>query len=838
MMTIPDAESPVSLVPVARASSARSGAGPVSAVVLGVSILALVALAVSAVTIAGNDTTPTIWWILGMAAVLAVGELPLARIRFGHAQGEAYSAVEIAILATLIALPPGWTPVLALSVSLTSALVGRTRVKILFNTANAVVGAGLASLVFSAFGGSLFPLGLRSGLAVTAAVLVYSGWTQLGVSSVIAAATGSRLRDASLPALPLRVLTAVGNIALGLFFMIEINRVPVDAFIVLPIFAALLVLAYRGYVRALDERDLWQQLESATKSLQQLDEERVVEAAAHRAPQLFRVEAAEIEVFGKRRGDVSMSSRHYVGDGPFSFPGAGEAPRWTDDGVLTFHRLPDEPYLMASAPLPSMAGVSGVLRLWSSQPAPFLRRDERLVGTYAQAVSSALLNARLYREVVEQASLKSFEAEHDALTGLANRALLLRRADEAIAADRRTGGMSALVLLDLDHFKHVNDTLGHAAGDALLRAVGDRLPPLLRHDDIVARLGGDEFAVLLRDVESPASAMRRTTALLRTISQPLSVGTLEIAVHASAGIAVHPDDAADVETLLQRADVAMYHAKRNRGTAHQYDSSLEGNAGFAWLAMGAELRQALDRNELEVYFQPQVDLITHRVAGFEALVRWQHPQRGLVGPNEFIPVAEQSGLVGELTMHVLHLACAQAVLWPEVDGIRPSVAVNLSARSLLDLGLADAIEAVLALHGLDPRRLKLEITETTMLGEVHLVVDVLDRLRALGVQIAVDDFGTGYSSLTFLQRVQVNELKIDRSFVAGMLAFPHDAAIVRATVDLARSFGLLTVAEGVESPAAAHQLEQLGVDLGQGYWYARPVPSEIALSMVGVVLPA
>jgi diguanylate cyclase (GGDEF)-like protein len=401
--------------------------------------------------------------------------------------------------------------------------------------------------------------------------------------------------------------------------------------------------------------------------------------------------------------------------------------------------------------------------------------------------------------------------------------------------------LSALVLIDLDHFKHVNDTLGHAAGDALLRAVGHRLPPLLRQADTVARLGGDEFAVLLRDVESPVSAMRRTRALLRTISEPLAVGSLEIAVHASAGIAVHPDDAADVDTLLQRADVAMYHAKRNRGTASQYDVSLEGNAGFSWLAMGAELRQALDRDELEVWFQPQVDLVTHRVAGFEALARWQHPTRGLVGPNEFIPVAEQSGLVGELTLRVLELACEQAAKWPATDGQAghgPAVAVNLSARSLLDLGLADEVEAVLARHDLAPERLKLEITETTMLGEVHLVVDVLDRLRALGVQIAVDDFGTGYSSLTFLQRVQVNELKIDRSFVAGMLAFPHDAAIVRATVDLARSFGLLTVAEGVESPAAALELEHLGVDLGQGYLYARPVPSDEALAMVGIVLPA
>jgi diguanylate cyclase (GGDEF)-like protein len=815
-----------------------TGAGRVNRAVLAVSAAALVALACSVWAIGLDHQRASGWWIAGMALALAVGELPLARIRVGYAQGEAYSVVEIAILTSLVVLPVGWTPVLALAVSVTSLLVGRSRIKVLFNTANAVVGAGLATLVFALLGGDMFPVRPMSAVAGALAVLVYSAWTQLGVSAVLSAATGRSLRDSYLPALPLRSLMAVGNITLGLFFMVEIERVPVDTLVVLPIFGALLVLAYRGYVRALDERDLWQQLEEATKALQQLDEERVLSAAAGYAPGLFRVEAAEIEVFGKRRGDVSVSHRHYLGDGEFHYPGAGGTPAWYDDGVLVVHRLPNEPYLLASATLPAMAGVSGVLRLWSSQPAPFLRRDERLIGTYAQAVSSALLNARLYREVSDQATLKSFEAEHDALTGLANRALLLRRADEAIASDRRTGRSSALVLLDLDHFKHVNDTLGHAAGDALLRAVGHRLPPLLRSADTVARLGGDEFAVLLRDVESPAHAMRRTRSLLRTISQPLTVGTMEIAVHASAGIAVHPDDAVDVDTLLQRADVAMYHAKRNRGTAHQYDTSLEGNAGFTWLAMGAELRQALDRDELEVFFQPQVDLITHRVAGFEALVRWQHPQRGLVGPNEFIPVAEQSGLVGELTLHVLDMACEQAAKWPEVDGHRPSVAVNLSARSLLDLGLADDIEAVLARHALDPVRLKLEITETTMLGEVHLVVDVLDRLRALGVQIAVDDFGTGYSSLTFLQRVQVNELKIDRSFVAGMLVFPHDAAIVRATVDLARSFGLLTVAEGVESPDAARELEELGVDLGQGYWYARPVRPDVAMSMVGTVLPA
>ena len=282
-----------------------------------------------------------------------------------------------------------------------------------------------------------------------------------------------------------------------------------------------------------------------------------------------------------------MSSRHYVGDGPFSFPGAGEAPTWTDDGVLTFHRLPDEPYLMATAPLPSMAGVSGVLRLWSSQPAPFLRRDERLVGTYAQAVSSALLNARLYREVVEQASLKSFEAEHDALTGLANRALLLRRADEAIAADRRTGGMSALVLLDLDHFKHVNDTLGHAAGDALLRAVGDRLPPLLRHDDIVARLGGDEFAVLLRDVESPASAMRRHDRAAAHASASRSASARSRSPSTPAPASPYtPTTPATWRRCCSGPTSRCTTPSATAAPPTSTTASLEGNAGSAWLAHG------------------------------------------------------------------------------------------------------------------------------------------------------------------------------------------------------------------------------------------------------------
>ena len=299
------------------------------------------------------------------------------------------------------------------------------------------------------------------------------------------------------------------------------------------------------------------------------------------APALFRVEAAEVEVFGKRRSDVAGLEPAPPRRRPVPLP---RAPRTSLRGTTTAcWPCTGSPASPTCSPRrrcrrwPASAGCCGCGRRSRRRSCA---ATSGIIGTYAQAVSSALLNARLHREVADQATLKSFEAEHDALTGLANRALLLRRADEAIASDRRTGRSSALVLLDLDHFKHVNDTLGHAAGDALLRAVGHRLPPLLRHADTVARLGGDEFAVLLRDVESPASAMRRTRALLRTISEPLAVGSLEIAVHASAGIAVHPDDAADVDTLLQRADVAMYHAKRNRGTASQYDVSLEGNAGL------------------------------------------------------------------------------------------------------------------------------------------------------------------------------------------------------------------------------------------------------------------
>jgi diguanylate cyclase (GGDEF)-like protein len=392
--------------------------------------------------------------------------------------------------------------------------------------------------------------------------------------------------------------------------------------------------------------------------------------------------------------------------------------------------------------------------------------------------------------------------------------------------------MVAVALFDLDHFKHVNDTLGHAAGDALLVAIAARLPELVRARDTVARLGGDEFAILLTDVASAEQAERVVADVIRAVSEPVVVAGVELSVQASAGIACYPDDAVDVPGLLQRADTAMYEAKRTRGSYRRYAETESVDAGLLRLALGAELRRALVSDEFDVHYQPQVDLATGRIVGCEALVRWQHPERGLLLPEEFISVVEQSGFIGDFTLYVLERAIDACLAWPE-DPERPlTVAVNLSARNLLDRTFGEEVAARLAARGLEPHRLVLEITETTMLSELDVVEDVLSVLRRKGVQISVDDFGTGYSSLTFLQRVSVNELKIDRTFVASVLESPQAAALVRATIELARSLGLRTVAEGVESAAVADALAALGCEVAQGYRFGAAVPSDELPSVV------
>lgn len=414
------------------------------------------------------------------------------------------------------------------------------------------------------------------------------------------------------------------------------------------------------------------------------------------------------------------------------------------------------------------------------------------------------------------------QALHDSLTGLPNRVLLRDRLEQAILWAGRSHGTVALLVMDLDQFKEVNDSAGHRAGDVLLQRVALRLQEAVRSTDTVARLGGDEFAILLVGADI-AGAEKVARKILDALERPFVVDRHALDIGASIGIAVHPAHAADAEGLFRRADIAMYVAKRSRHTHATFASQQEEAGGVGRLALMAELRRAIQEKELVLHYQPIVLLKTGEVRAFEALVRWRHPDRGLVVPSDFIPLAEQSGLIQPLTRWVLGTALAQRRQW--FGRNRPlMVSVNISIRNLLDPELPDAIAQLLQAHAADPTWLSLEVTENVIMAEPERTLEILTRLRRLGVTLSIDDFGAGYSSLAYLQRLPVDQLKIDRAFVTPMATDAGSAAIVRAAIDLAHNLRLNVVAEGVEDRQGRDLLLALGCEMAQGYYISRPLP--------------
>ncbi|MEV6790594.1 bifunctional diguanylate cyclase/phosphodiesterase [Streptomyces sp. NPDC051320] len=423
------------------------------------------------------------------------------------------------------------------------------------------------------------------------------------------------------------------------------------------------------------------------------------------------------------------------------------------------------------------------------------------------------------------ARARAEEQLRDPLTGLPNRQWLLERTWSALEDAEQSGLRSALVLIDLDRFRSVNDTLGHLAGDRLLLQIADRLRLALPRGAEAARLGGDEFAVLLPVADSATSVMRIARHLVAELGSPLDLDGLTLVLEASAGVAVFPDHALDAEGLLRRADVAMYQAKRDRTGVEVYEYKRDSNTPDR-LGLLGDLRRALDAGEVELHYQPKVRF-DGQVAGLEALVRWVHPERGSVPPDEFIAIAESSGLMPHLTEYVLETALAQVAIWRE-QGLKVPVAVNVSPRDVHTPGFAGAVAARLARHGVPPGALQLEITEHVLLEDPQRAADTLAGLTAHGVKMSLDDFGTGYSSLVHLRRLPVSELKIDRSFVARLAIDNEDAEIVRCTIDLAHSLGLVVVAEGVEDDETWERLRDLRCDAVQGWLVAAAMPPQEA----------
>jgi len=466
-------------------------------------------------------------------------------------------------------------------------------------------------------------------------------------------------------------------------------------------------------------------------------------------------------------------------------------------------------------PIQGMNDVHGVMQFVS-------RTCGKLDDALVEALTTIGLQVGQFIERLQAEEALQHQALHDALTNLPNRSLLQNRLYQALREAQSAGSSVALLLMDLDRFKEVNDTLGHHCGDMLLQHVGAHVSGALRTTDTVARLGGDEFAVLLPETDAQG-AIAAARKILQALATPMLLDGRQFDVRSSIGIALYPEHGADAATLLRRADVAMYTAKRT-GSGHALYDPLHDEHSPARLMLASELRQALARDELLLHYQPEVAIPGERVQRVEALARWRHPQRGLIPPTSFIPLAEETGLITALTQWVLETALRQCRAWCDA-GYALGVAVNLSVRTLHDPSFPDTVAWLLRRYGVAPSMLTLEMTESTLMSKPPQAHAALTRLAAQGVAIAIDDFGTGYSSLGYLRRLPVDELKIDKSFVLGMAADAKDTAIVRSIVAMSHHLGLRVVAEGVEDRASWDALASMGCDMAQGYYLSRPLPA-------------
>ena len=410
----------------------------------------------------------------------------------------------------------------------------------------------------------------------------------------------------------------------------------------------------------------------------------------------------------------------------------------------------------------------------------------------------------------------------DALTGLPNRSLFNDRLQHAISVAQRGSHPLSVMMMDLDRFKYVNDTLGHPIGDLLLCKVAERLrEALYRATDTVARLGGDEFAVLL-PADDIHAAKLIATRILKALEAPTMIEGQLVDIGASIGVVSFPQNGTDMSTLMRHADIAMYTAKRTNAGYALYDERHDHNSAER-LSLMSELRLAVEHDQLMLHYQPKVDLVTHKVKYVEALVRWDHPTRGFIAPDQFIPFAEQTGYIKTISRWVANRAIEQCASWHR-QGIELAVSINVSARELIQSTLPDTFSALLEKHGVAPEWIWIEITESAIMDDPNHAIETLDRLHALGIRLSIDDFGTGYSSLSYLKRMPVDEIKIDKSFVMGMVEHKDDETIVRSTIDLGHNMGLKVVAEGVETLEVMTQLKALQCDLVQGFHLSRPLP--------------
>ncbi|HYN95531.1 MAG TPA: bifunctional diguanylate cyclase/phosphodiesterase [Pilimelia sp.] len=768
-----------------------------------IALVAAVANIVS--TLRTGGTAPSTATVLALVALVAVGSGVQVRVRI-RASGHGISWSDAAILVGLAILPFPWVVVCtALGVAIAATVARRGSRRTAFAVAKDTLSATAAGAVFIGMGAVPGTDGLVIDVAALAAAhLAWTAVDEILAHPVIALATRTPVLQRFTANWDVRLAALLGRFTVVVATLVLLDRES-RLLIAIPPIVMSLHLAYSNRLRSNAERKAWQRLAATTEALNDVDLDNVLRLGVTRAAELFSADEVEVESWlGATHRLVRGSSDGIGFDGP-----PDEAPAQSTESI----GIPLEGH-DGSAPV-------GALRLRFRGSVKLSERERYTLRTFASALCTAVRNASAYAELERVAQEHAHAAAHDALTGLTNRRALLDRGNELL--DRRNSdGVLALLLIDLNHFKEVNDTLGHAAGDRVLVAIAERLFRAAGADDIVARLGGDEFAVLLAGLPAPAVAVHRGDTLLAAIYQPIEVEGMRISVEASGGIAVAAGSGGMVE-LLRRADVAMYQAKRNGQRLATYAPTRD-PADVGRLTLGGDLPRAVAEHQFTVNFQPIVDLASGEVVAAEALARWHHPDRGEMDPRRFLDAVERSGLLPAFADAVLDQALIAAADWRDA-GFDLPVAVNVSPRSLLDARFPGAVLARLRAHDMPADRLVLELTETLTISQLDVVDTVLHELREAGVRLALDDFGTGYSSLSVLSRIPVHELKIDREFVRTMETVPEAAAVVRSTLDLGRSLNLIVVAEGVESEPQRRALWELGCVAGQGHLFGRPVPA-------------
>nr|WP_307836667.1 bifunctional diguanylate cyclase/phosphodiesterase [Actinoplanes durhamensis] len=727
-------------------------------------------------------------------------------IRVGSNQS-GYTWVDVPVMVGLVLVPVPWV-ILCVG-------AGMATVRIL-NRADPLRAAFVVAkevLVIGAAGATMLLLGAQPSVdhpqaSITAIVVAYLvSWLvdDLVFYPVIAVASRQTIRKLYRNDLGEQVIFRAATLA-TVVYIIEVLVLGASLVMLafVPILVGCLYLWRLRRLRTQQERDSWRQLADTTDELSSVDLNQVLHIGAAQGAKLFSAAEVEIDLTASGVDRVVRAGTDgvlYDGPGPRKFD--------SDLSITTELETRDRSY------------QAGALVLDFDGKVKLTEFEQYKLKTFASALCTAIRNAAAYAELQRISEQNAYDAAHDPLTGLANRRELYERAEEYFAG-RTEDGVVALLLIDLNHFKEVNDTLGHAAGDAVLREVAHRLDDAAAPGDLVARLGGDEFAVLLVNLITPALATHRAEQMLSSLETTLEVEGMQITVEAAGGIALAPGSGG-INELMRRADIAMYQAKRAGQPTATY-AHAQDTADVERLMLGGELQRAVAEREFVVDFQPIVDLGSGEVISAEALARWQHPEYGYLTPMQFLETVERSGQLPAFADAVLDQALAASGVWREA-GFDLPIAVNVSPRSLLDSRFPATVLTRLASHAVPPDRLVLELSETLTISQLDTVGRALDELREAGVRLALDDFGTGVSPLSVLSHIPVNQLKIDRGFITATETSSEAAAVIRSTVDLARSLHLAVIAVGVESEPQRHALWELGCVAGQGHLFARPMSS-------------